>query len=148
MTKSDWANETILKFGYPKTLVAEYDFWVVLMRPRQATLGALILAHKGQATSFSRIEAGAFQQLKKITGDIESSLSKTVGFKKLNYLMLMMVDPQVHFHVLPRHDADRIFEGTIFRDSGWPGPPDLSYAPELDQAAFQKLHEHIRDGWS
>jgi hypothetical protein len=31
-------NETINKFGYPKTLLKEYKHWVVLLRPKQATL--------------------------------------------------------------------------------------------------------------
>lgn len=148
MTKSDWVNETIVKFGYPETLVAESAHWVILLRPRQATLGALILAHKGQATSWGQIEAGAFEELKKITSDIEHALSKAVGFKKLNYLMLMMVDPQVHFHVLPRYDRDQTFADIVFPDSGWPGPPNLGYAPDLNPGAFERLRQHIRNHWA
>src|SRR5262245_61625904 len=30
-------NDTIRKFGYPTTTVAEYERWVVLLRPQQAT---------------------------------------------------------------------------------------------------------------
>ncbi len=37
-------NETIQRFGYPATLVAEYEHWLVLLRPAQATLGSLVLA--------------------------------------------------------------------------------------------------------
>ncbi len=148
MTKSDWVNETILKFGYPETLVAETDYWLILLRPRQATLGALILAHKGLATSWAEIEAGAFQELKKITSDLENALAKAVDYKKLNYLMLMMVDPHVHFHVLPRYDCDQRFGDTVFPDSGWPGPPDLGYAPDLDPDSFERLRQLIRDHWT
>src|SRR3546814_6351187 len=45
-------NETIVKFGHPATLIAEYEHWVVLLRPAQPTLGALILAAKSDATDF------------------------------------------------------------------------------------------------
>jgi len=31
-------NDTIRKFGYPDTLIHEYDHWVVLLRPQQVTL--------------------------------------------------------------------------------------------------------------
>jgi hypothetical protein len=31
-------NATIEKFGWPATLVAEFDHWVVLLRPAQPTL--------------------------------------------------------------------------------------------------------------
>ena len=37
-------NVTMQKFGYPDTLIAEYDHWVVLLRPSQVTLGSLVLA--------------------------------------------------------------------------------------------------------
>src|SRR5690606_24257005 len=39
-------NATIAKFGHPATLIAEYAHWVVLLRPAQPTLGALVLAAK------------------------------------------------------------------------------------------------------
>ena len=45
-------NETIAKFGYPETLVAEYTHWVVLLRPAQPTLGSLVLAAKSEASRF------------------------------------------------------------------------------------------------
>lgn len=39
-------NATIEKFGYPATLIAEFDHWLVLLRPAQPTLGSLVLAAK------------------------------------------------------------------------------------------------------
>ena len=33
-----------------------------------------------------------------------------------NYLMLMMVDPHVHFHVIPRYAAPQRFEDVDFPD--------------------------------
>ncbi len=33
----------MVKFGYPASLVRDYDTWVVLVRPGQCTLGALVL---------------------------------------------------------------------------------------------------------
>src|SRR3546814_9645906 len=51
-------NETITKFGHPATLIAEYEHWVVLLRPAQPTLGALILAAKSDATAFGDLQIG------------------------------------------------------------------------------------------
>ena len=36
------ATDTMLKFGYPDSLVHEYAHWVVLIRPKQVTMGALV----------------------------------------------------------------------------------------------------------
>ena len=52
-------NETMRKFGYPQTLIREYDHWVVLLRPAQVTLGSLILAAKGEATAFGALPPDA-----------------------------------------------------------------------------------------
>ena len=103
------ANDTIAKFGYPDTLVADYEDWVVLLRPQQVTLGAMILASKDRATAFAEIGQTAFAGLKTVTGDIEAALRDAFAYDKINYLMLMMVDPHVHFHVLPRYAEPRRF---------------------------------------
>ena len=57
------ANSTIAKFGYPGSLLADYQHWVVLLRPQQVTLGALVLACKSEALAFSDIGAAAFAEL-------------------------------------------------------------------------------------
>ncbi len=120
-------NQTIEKFGYPDTLIKEYEHWVVLLRPAQATLGALILACRDQATRFSDISPEAFTEMGKAVTDIERGLSALFDYQKLNYLMLMMVDPDVHYHVLPRFETDQTYAGTTFTDPGWPGPPNVGH---------------------
>ena len=96
-------NVTMEKFGYPATLVEEYNHWVVLVRPAQVTLGSLVLVCKDDAAAFSAISPEAFGELAQVTKDIEATLSAFRAYDKINYLMLMMVDPDVHFHVLPRY---------------------------------------------
>ena len=125
-------NATIEKFGWPATLVAEFDHWVVLLRPAQPTLGSLVLAAKSEASAFGDLAGDAHAELKIVTGAIESALSRAVGYAKINYLMLMMVDPHVHFHVIPRYKGERSAAGVTVRDAGWPGQPDLGSAKKLD----------------
>ena len=95
-------NDTIRRFGFPGTLVADYDHWLVLLRPLQPTLGSLILAAKADATAFGDLPGGAHAELKIVTCTIEAALTSLVGYERINYLMLMMVDPHVHVHVIPR----------------------------------------------
>ncbi|MDT7534866.1 HIT family protein [Sphingobium sp. SA2] len=127
-------NETILKFGWPGSLIAEFEHWVILLRPAQPTLGSLVLAAKSDATAFGDLPAEAHAELKTVTGAIEAALRAAVGYQKINYLMLMMVDPYVHFHVLPRYEGERSGGGLTVRDAGWPGQPDLSAAVTSDAA--------------
>ena len=132
-------NATIEKFGFPATLVAEFDHWVVLLRPAQPTLGALVLAAKSYATAFGDLPAAAHAELKIATAAIEAALGQAVGYAKINYLMLMMVDPHVHFHVLPRYEGERSGAGLSVADAGWPGQPDLGQAVKLDDTQIAAL---------
>ncbi len=116
------ANATQSKFGYPGTLICDYDHWCVLLRPAQATLAAMVLVCKDEASHFSAISPAAFSELAKATADIETASKSFRAWDKINYLMLMMVDPDVHFHVLPRYGVEQTFEGVTFPDAGWPGP--------------------------
>jgi diadenosine tetraphosphate (Ap4A) HIT family hydrolase len=140
-------NETMRKFGHPETLIREYDHWVVLLRPGQVTLGSLVLAAKSDATAFGRLPAAAHAELARITAEIEATLKAEVEYERINYLMLMMVDPNVHFHVFPRYEGKRTFDGVTIEDRGWPGPPDLKSAVELPQAAFNQLCNRFKQSW-
>lgn len=124
-------NATIEKFGFPTTLIAEFAHWVVLLRPAQPTLGSLVLAARSDATAFGDLPAEAHAELAIVTKAIESALGQAVRYQKINYLMLMMVDPHVHFHILPRYEGSRDHAGITAVDAGWPGQPDLGNAVKL-----------------
>src|SRR4051812_27693759 len=113
-------NPTAQKFGYPHNLVAETASWLVLVRPSQPTLGALVLVCKEPAEAFSGLSPQAFADLAVVTRGVEQALSQLVGYARINYLMLMMVDRDVHFHVLPRYEGERSFAELAFPDHGWP----------------------------
>lgn len=119
-------NITIEKFGYPQTLIAEYQHWVVLLRPQAVTLGSLILAAKGDSTTYGALPAAAFAEQGQVVADIETALSQAIGYEKINYLMLMMVDPHVHSHVIPRYAVPSVHDGVSYADAGWPKLPDLT----------------------
>ncbi len=132
-------NPTIVKFGWPATLVAEFDHWLVLLRPAQPTLGSLVLAAKSDATAYGELTRAAFAEQADAVAAIERALAAFTGFEKINYLMLMMVDPNVHFHVVPRYSETRSWNGIDFPDAGWPGPPQLGAAVALAPGQIETL---------
>ena len=136
-------NATIEKFGYPATLVREYDHWVVLLRPAQVTLGSLVLAAKSHASSYGNLSVAAFAEQGRAVSDIEAALRAFTRYERINYLMLMMVDPHVHFHVIPRYSEPRTWSGIEFPDAGWPGPPRLDTAVQLTADQASALVEEI-----
>jgi diadenosine tetraphosphate (Ap4A) HIT family hydrolase len=140
-------NETILRFGHPDTLIADYDHWVVLLRPAQPTLGSLVLAAKSEARRFPGLPHEAFGELQKATADIERALGASVRHAKINYLMLMMADPHVHFHVIPRYEGEREACGVKVADAGWPKVPALGEAVELEPEQIEALVVYLRGFW-
>ena len=140
-------NPTITKFGYPETAVAEYDHWIVLLRPAQPTLGSLILAAKSDATAFAALDPAAFAEMATVVWHIESALERAVAYSRINYLMLMMVDPNVHFHVLPRYEGAKSEAGVTVPDAGWPAAPALGEAVALTPQQIADLKTWLQDFW-
>ena len=137
------ANPTMRKFGYPATLIREFDHWAVLLRPAQVTLGSLVLAARAQAAAYSELPSEAFAEQAAAVRSIETALRRFCDYERLNYLMLMMVDPDVHFHVIPRYSAPRQWRRIDFPDDGWPGLPQLKSAVELDEEQADAMVEEL-----
>ncbi|MGY9054652.1 MAG: HIT family protein [Alphaproteobacteria bacterium] len=140
-------NATFQAFGWPETSIAELDHWGVMLRPAQPTLGALALVCKQPVTAFSDVDAAGFADLQKAIAGVEAMLRATTGYEKINYLMLMMNDPDVHFHVIPRYEGTRSFAGEDFPDHGWPGPPALGQAVKPKPETTAQLVALYRARW-
>lgn len=140
-------NPTALAFGYPGSKIAETDHWLILLRPKQPTFGSLVLVCKEAVQAFSEVSPAAFADLQVAVAGIERLLKDQVDYEKINYLMLMMVDKDVHFHVLPRYAGVREHEGQTFADAGWPAAPALGSAVELSSDAVERLAARFAEAW-
>lgn len=133
------------KFALSTLTVARYDHWVVSVRPVQTTLGALVLSLGRPCAALGELTPDEGAELAVICRDIESVLTEFVEYERINYLCLMMVDHQVHFHVLPRYSSTRSFQGVDFPDAGWPGPPTgLGSGPD-DPALVRSISDQLRE---
>ena len=141
------ANQTAVRFGYPDTLIREYDYWLVLLREPQATLGSLVLCAKPDVTEFSALPAAAFAEMGVVVNEIERALKSAFSYDKINYMMVMMVDPNVHFHVIPRYSKSASACGLTIPDPGWPALPMLGKAMEISPNERDVLRNHISKHW-
>ena len=140
-------NPTALAFGYPGSKIAETAHWLILVRPKQPTFGSLVLVCKEAVQAFSDVSPAAFADLQVAVAGIEHLLKAQVDYEKINYLMLMMVDKDVHFHVLPRYAGTREHDGQVFPDAGWPAAPALGAAVELSPEAVERLAQRFAQAW-
>ena len=138
-------NATFETFGGSRTLVCDYAHWSVQVRPKQVTLGALVILSHSEAVAFSQLPQTAFAELAEVVKDVETVSTQAFANDRINYLMLMMVDPHVHFHVLPRYARPVMFGNAVYPDPGWPGQPDLSVKEGLPEAA--EVVRHLRPLW-
>lgn len=141
-------NDTLRKFGYPYSLIHDYQYWSVLLRPQQVTLGSLIIAAHSEVTQLSHLGIEAMTELAQVTTDVEKTLKSCFQYDKINYLMLMMVDPHVHMHVIPRYESIREFRQISFTDEDWPRPPDLTRQVDMDQPHQAELLKFIAQAWN
>jgi diadenosine tetraphosphate (Ap4A) HIT family hydrolase len=142
------ANSTETKFGDPANRLAQSDRWTVLLRPKQPTLGALVLVCREPVQAFSAVSAEGFAELQTVVRRVEATLRDAISYERINYLMLMMVDPDVHFHVIPRYSGSRTFGGIEFRDAGWPAVPKLDADVTLEPPVRDALLARLREAWS
>ncbi|MEO8316132.1 MAG: HIT domain-containing protein, partial [Pseudomonadota bacterium] len=110
--------------------------------------GALVLVCREDVTAFSAVSAAAFADLQQVVQRVEGCLRQVVAYERINYLMLMMVDPDVHFHVIPRYSTPRQLNTQEFADTGWPGPPALEPAVVPDAEVRAVLLQRLKDAWT
>ena len=119
-------NVAIQNFGYPGSLVKEYAHWVVLLRPEQVTIGSLVLVAKSEATHLGELSEEEWAEFAKVSKEMEGLLEKVFSAEKFNYLALMMKDPNVHFHLVPRYSKLVTLDGKEYKDTDWPEKTELN----------------------
>jgi|SRR5690554_3207533 len=119
-------NEFNLKFDLPKLIIYESKYWIWSLRPEQPTLGSSVISLKRKCSYMRELTLDEHKDYGKIVKVVEASLKKLFNYSKINYLMLMMVDNQVHYHVIPRYDKEISFDNMLWYDYGWPNLPELN----------------------
>ena len=76
-------NDTMRKFGAPQTIIRQYQHWSVLLRPAQATLGAMVLVAHDPVHAFSELSPDSFTELQQVTAHIETALAQAFNNDKL-----------------------------------------------------------------
>ena len=137
-------NKILNNFDYKNFLIKEYKHWFLLLRNKQTTLGSMVLIEKDFKKEYRNISTNSHLEFKSIINKIEVTLKKLFSYKQINYLMLMMVDHEVHFHVIPRYSKNQVFNKKSFLDKGWPKLPDFNYTNNIDIITRNKLINTIK----
>lgn len=140
-------NATLQRFGHPGSTVHEYRHWVVMIRPVQPTLGCTVIAAKSDGKSLGALSARAAAELPGVIRDFEVAILRIAPACRFNYLALMMVDPNPHFHAIPRYAEPVPACDTVFSDEAFPQPPDLRRVHRLTLEQLERLRRLLVLHW-
>lgn len=141
-------NPTLKRFGYPDSSVKKFEHWVVLIRPIQTTPMSCIIAALADVTSFGGLSPSAAGELPLVIGSFEATVKRVAPAMKFNYFALMMVDPNPHFHAIPRYAAPVDLEGGSYRDTAYPKPPDVVHGLDVDPATLERWRALLAAQWT
>ncbi len=131
------------KFRVHELAIVQTDHWTWSLRPVQSTVGAGVLSLNRFSNSFADLRSEEAADLALIVPQIEGALQRWSQPDRMNYLMLMMVDAHLHFHVLPRYAKPRTLAGQEWVDSAWSGPPSLTDNADRDAGAVLAIRQDL-----
>lgn len=134
------------KFRADELTVVTYDEWVVTVRSKQVTLGAVVVLPKEVWEHFDSVPVAAWSELQKIFADFEHIALGDLSASKINVVAAMMKDPFIHFHLFPRYNSPVHKFGREWTDKAWPSVIEFSDVA-TDQDSLALVKEHLESLW-
>ena len=104
MSETKTLDEFQEKFRVDELKVLEIGAWSWSVRPTQPTLGSGILSLNRYALHLSDVTPEEMADLGELIVQLEKTVKTIFNYNIMNYLMLVMADHHVHYHVIPRYD--------------------------------------------
>ena len=108
------------KFKIEDRLVKEFEYWFVVVRGKQVTLGACVFLLKRDASSLGELTSQEAEEFVQIVSWYENRLKSVYNAERFNYVVAMMKDPYVHYHAFPRYSSEQNLYGLTWKDEDWP----------------------------
>jgi diadenosine tetraphosphate (Ap4A) HIT family hydrolase len=110
------------KFNPETMTLKEFKHWIVVLRPKQQTLGDAVIILKNEHSFIGEASCDEFAEFPQVVAWYEEKCKKLFGAEKFNYLAAMMKDNFVHFHAFPRYSSQKNYCGITWEDVDWPRP--------------------------
>jgi diadenosine tetraphosphate (Ap4A) HIT family hydrolase len=128
----------------PVWKIAESPQWAVMLNKEQDLIGRIYLLLKREETDVTAITPQELVELWSVVRQVKRVLGDTFAPDHYNYAFLMNIDPQVHFHVIPRYKDKREFAGGTFVDASFGKHYSTGPAKTLDDAFYNELIALLR----
>ena len=132
------------KFKPEEMTLKEFKHWIVVLRPKQLTLGCAVIILKDEHSFIGEANGEEFAEFPEVVAWYENKCRELFGAEKFNYLAAMMKDNFVHFHAFPRysHEIEMFGEKLVY--VYWPRPATpggVAPSEETVQALLKAFRE-------
>lgn len=128
----------------PRFLIASATHWAVCLNESQDLLGRCYLLLKRPETDALALTGDELAELWSLARDTRDALRRLWEPDHFNFALLMNVDPQVHFHILPRYRVRREFAGGTFVDPTFGGHYNVTPERTLESAGYDAILAALR----
>lgn len=130
-------NSTIAKHVDDTLIIHQFNHWTLSYRKRQVTHYSLMLFANSNAKKISALESDLKESLGETISIIEHGLEIISKPKIINVQSVMLVDPHVHFHIIPRYQEKE-------KDPFWPDIADIKHDMNLTTAQREEQINQLR----
>ncbi|MCE5213673.1 MAG: HIT family protein [Methanobacterium sp.] len=118
--------------GYGE-LIEETPYWMIFLAPSQRYLGTCVVALKKKRANLSEVNDAEWDDFVQIVRKMEDSVNKSFKPNLFNWSCFKNaafrkdnddVDPEIHWHFIPRYQETVLFCGVKFDD------PDFGHIPQ------------------
>ena len=128
----------------PRFLIAQSERWAVVLNADQTLLGRCFLLLRRPESDVTALTDAELSELWGVVRKTKAVLKTLWDPDHFNYAFLMNVDPQVHFHVIPRYENRREFAGGTFVDGSFGDHYRVGVARALDEEGYSAVVAALR----
>jgi len=133
-------------------LIYEEKHWTVYLSPNQAYLGRCAVILNQHVEDMTDLTGEQWRNFAKVSGIMESAIRKAFNATLFNWSCLMNnaflkkePHPHVHWHMRPRYNGTRKFDGRVFDDREFGHHYDEKKNTSLDKISLQRIADAIKD---
>lgn len=130
-----------------RPVLAEGEYWRLILNHNQDPLGKCFLALRRHAESLVLVSADEWLELHQLIAHTTRALVGAFAPDHFNYALLQNQDRHLHLHIIPGYASVRTFNGLPFRNGAYPGHYPVNEPPAfLDEEPAAALAELLRSG--
>lgn len=137
--------EFMSKFKPDIRCIKEFEYWIVCVRGKQATLGDAVILLKRQTESVANMLPEEGAEFPKVVKWYEDTCTKKFGTIKFNYIIMMMKDYFVHYHAFPRYDKNINLFGIEWVDNDYPKAINFKDGLEPSEETLQEIKRYMSE---